>query len=240
MQNSTLVEDIFFNMTRFVHYCLIPLLLVLTTEFKVCFASQFEASHNENNKDNKMRMKREESFYMFDDNSVRRRLQRSISSGSVASSSGGGSFTNSPVGSSDAGTSISADSAIIIAASRALPDRLVNFLAANPFPFQVDKFRPFDPMETEIWINYFVSSKLTVYETFTLIEGLFEDLESETNATGWFFGAGNRSKVKVVEIVFDSALSVYFKGNLNFQIRKMLLDWKLQKCSEIIKNKLTK
>lgn len=217
-------------MTRFVHDYLWPLLFLLTLQISVADGSELRR---------RVVKKNTEPFYAFENTAVRRLLVRSVSGESVASSGTGSSFTSSPRADSRidsvSDSSSSVDSPARMLASGLLPERLVEFLTLNPFPFQVDKYRRFNPMEREIWIKYFLLSRLTLLEVFTLIEKLFEDVEATEGSSGWFFPTRN---TKMVEVIFGTALFVYFKGNLGASVSKIFLDLNLVKCSARIQNKL--
>lgn len=119
-----------------------------------------------------------------------------------------------------------------------LPEKLVLFLESHPFPFAVDRFKPFDPLDKEMWINYFVSTKITMMETFGMVEALARELEAENAENSFWFLTGKTLKSKVVEVVFGSALAVYFKGPPNDTILQTFRDLRLPLCHQMIANKL--
>lgn len=215
-----------FNMPRFVQNVLLALLAVIScTQYSVETASISPESPGMLYSDH----------FSFGDTFALRTLGRSRrSEGSINNlfALSPGSTSDKSVTSSD---SLSPSTKMF--ASQTLPEKLVDFLEKNPFPFAVDRYRPFNPLDIDTWIKYFVSSKITMKETFDMIEELASEAEKEIYFL-WSFSTSGISKRKLVHVLFGSAFPVYFKKPYTYSILQTFRDMNFMQCHKMVFNKL--
>lgn len=173
------------------------------------------------------------SFRLFDQTSLERRIARSINS-SIDDSSTDSTGSTETIGSNDTFNSTSSTGSINASAgssfAKNISPKLVKFLADNPIPWSILRHRPFDPFETEFWINYFVTARVPLITTFSLLEDLLPETEKTPSSPLLFF-IFKSDKVRLVEVLLSSAVAVYFNGNLEGALR-VLGDLKLFKVQQ--------
>lgn len=123
-----------------------------------------------------------------------------------------------------------------------IPEQIKEFLSIYPFPKLFEKYAPFDATKLQTWIKYFLSTSIPLMEAFKLIENLLK-VEDETDSLNWWwwfkFNENLNDEIKVLNVFFAGALSIYFKGPIRETALQFLSDYKFVHCCKkiMIRNK---
>ena len=110
--------------------------------------------------------KKHTSYQLFYENSMERRLRRSLSHDSISSISGGRKDRTLSISSTNTSLTVNTLN------SSNLPEILNRFLVENSPPTFLERHRPFNLTKQDCWLEYFLISKIPLHSTFTVIEQL--------------------------------------------------------------------
>ena len=187
--------------------CLSFLLLLLS-----CQLIQAASLYNKGNNVN------DQSYVLFCETSLERRIRRSVSNESILSRS-----DRTP-----SISSLSSSTSII----SPLPELLAQFMIDNPPTYLLGRqSKLFDYRNATCWFEYFFNARIPLYTTFTLIEHLLKEQEhTENTLYSLTLYSVSSDDSKVIDAMFKGAMRVYFKDPECSCALNIFKDLKLTNC----------
>lgn len=154
-----------------------------------------------------------QSYVLFCETSLERRIRRSVSNESINTSASTSASRSDRVPSISS-LSSSTSSSIV----SPLPELLAQFMIDNPATDLLGRqSKIFDYRNSTCWFEYFFNARIPLYTTFTLIENLLKEHDCTINENGLYsltltlYSMSSSDDTKVIDAIFKGAMRVYFK-----------------------------